>query len=438
MATVLVKLDTPGYQQFIDSTALTDVFSVTYANKDTWHDYLTEQPAIAIIEGNNFSSLDYERIEALQFCPDTEIIFLSDGVPNPILDKVVLKCAAHHYRTPFCMESVQELINELNQELNESVSNARTVATSQLDQFGLLYGSARIMKKLYRSMRKVASFDTSILIVGESGVGKELVAHTLHNASDRSEHPFIAVNCGAMTKELAASDLFGHIKGAFTGAHQNRDGFFKQAGAGTLFLDEVTEMPEELQVQLLRVLETGDFSPVGSNQVLHSRARIIAATNRELSEAVAEGVFREDLYFRLAQFLIHVPPLRSRGGDITELAKHFLAYKNTELNHGKQITDAALDKLTTHHWPGNVRELKNVVDRAFIVASDIIDAEHIILDNEKPLHTSAVPAGVPLAEIEKQAILNTLDEQQGNKTDTAKALDISVKTLYNKLEKYND
>jgi len=436
----LLHLPDPRYKEIIAKLSLETDFSVLYSQSATWLEDIGNSPEVAIIDGNNFNQMDYQQLEALRFCPNTDIIFLSEGLPNPILDKAVLKCAAFHYRTPIDAEHIAELIEDLLEEYQSDSGKKHTVKASELDQFGLLFGSSKVMKKLYRNLRKVAMFDTSVLIVGESGVGKELVAHTIHNASERSEQPFIAVNCGALSKELASSDLFGHTKGAFTGAHSARDGYFTQAKNGTLFLDEVTEMPEDLQVQLLRVLETGDYSPVGSNTVLHADVRIIAATNRDLAEAVSDGIFREDLYFRLAQFLLHVPPLRSRGDDIQGLAKHFLAYKNAEAELGKQISEDALTTLQNHQWPGNVRELKYTIERAYILAGDVINNEHIVLgaSGDEQRNTVDVPAGVPLAELEKQAILNTLEQQQGNKSDTAKVLDISVKTLYNKLEKYSD
>lgn len=425
------------YQSLLESTCFFDKFDVNKCEESNWEHFLSEQPALVIFDANSFDENDFSQLHSLNFCPDTDFIFFSEGRPNKILDKAILRCAAYHYRTPVDEQHLNEVISEIFAENQNVGSVENVIKNSELDQFGLLFGSSRVMKKLYRNIRKIAGFDTSVLVVGESGVGKELVAHTIHSASERADKPFIAVNCGALSKELASSDLFGHVRGAFTGAQSNRDGYFSQAMGGTLFLDEVTEMPEELQVQLLRVLETGDYSALGSNKVLKANVRIIAATNRDLSEAVSDGTFREDLYFRLAQFLLHIPPLRSRQDDIIGLAKHFLAYKNVEDNTGKKITNTALDKIKRYSWPGNVRELKHTIERAYILATEVIDDEHIVVDMDS-LGDPTVPTGVPLAEIEKQVILNTLEEQKGNKSNTAKVLDISVKTLYNKLDKYSD
>ncbi|MFA0217773.1 sigma 54-interacting transcriptional regulator, partial [Vibrio cyclitrophicus] len=263
-----------------------------------------------------------------------------------------------------------------------------------------------------------------------------------HLASDRKNQPFIAINCGAISPELVDSELFGHEKGAFTGANRTHQGVFRQAEGGTLFLDEITEMPLEHQVKLLRVLETGEYRPVGSNATSIANTRVIAATNRDPQVAIEEQFLREDLYFRLAHFPIHVPPLRERGDDIVGLAKHFIAHRNANETTAKTIFTSALQKISAHAWPGNVRELKHCIERAFILADETIKDEHLIFDTP-PLETGTtvedmVPAGVSLEKIEKAAIINTLEENEGNKKETAQDLGISIKTLYNKLDKYQE
>jgi DNA-binding NtrC family response regulator len=295
------------------------------------------------------------------------------------------------------------------------------------------------MLKLYRTIRKVAITEANVLITGESGAGKELVANTLHLASFRSDKPFVAINCGALTPELIDSELFGHIKGAFTGAHRDHQGVFAQAEGGTLFLDEITEMPIEQQVKLLRVLENGEYRPVGSDKTFTANVRIAAATNRDPMQAIAEDMLREDLYFRLAQFPIAVPPLRDRAEDIIGLAQHFLAYRNVQEQQSKRFSTEAQNLIANHGWPGNVRELKHAVERAYILADNTIEAEHLLLDEHNAgseLTTIDIPTGIRLDELEKAAILTTLAKNGGNKTDTAQQLGVSVKTLYNKLEKY--
>jgi DNA-binding NtrC family response regulator len=350
------------------------------------------------------------------------------------------KGAGFHYRAPYNLKLIESSLEEVFCELNRSHEDIST-QTSYLDQFGLLVGSSAAMHSLYRTIRKVAATKANAFIMGESGTGKELIANTLHVFSQRAEGPFVAINCGALSPELIDSELFGHVKGAFTGAHKDHQGVFEQAEGGTLFLDEVTEMPYEHQVKLLRVLESGEYKPVGAQQVKMANVRIVAATNRTLSDAIRDEVFREDLYFRLAQFPIMVPKLRDREGDACGLAQHFLAYRNAQDGQHKQFSTQSLEKINNYIWPGNVRELKHAIERAYILADHTIHPEHLITndlgDQTKADKTSGIPMGMRLDDIEKIAILKTLKNNDGNKTDTANQLGISIKTLYNKLDKYD-
>lgn len=397
-------------------------------------------PDVAILEVSHFTDQDFQNLASIDEIYDMDLVIISSGTPNKNLDKLMSLGAIFHYRKPVDVSVLADTLQEISQYYQDKKVQGQQVSTSNLDQFGLLVGSSKPMHQLYRMIRRVARTDANVLIVGESGCGKELAAQTIHLASTRNQQPFIAINCGAISPELVDSELFGHEKGAFTGANKAHQGVFKQAEGGTLFLDEITEMPIEHQVKLLRVLETGEYRPVGSNQAHHANARIIAATNRDPKVAIEENFLREDLYFRLAHFPILIPPLRERGGDVVGLAKHFIAHRNAHESQTKTILDSAIQKIATYEWPGNVRELKHTIERAFILADDIIKDEHLIFDTP-PLETGtsieeAVPTGVSLEEIEKAAILNTLQENQGNKTETAHKLGISVKTLYNKLEKY--
>jgi DNA-binding NtrC family response regulator len=280
-----------------------------------------------------------------------------------------------------------------------------------------------------------------VLIIGESVVGKELVANTIHLASPRVNEPFIAINCGALSPELVDSELFGHVKGAFTGANRDHKGVFEQAEGGTLFLDEVTEMPIDHQVKLLRVLENSEYRPVGGDKVQRANVRIVAATNRDPIVAIEAGLFREDLYFRLAQFPIRVPPLRERGEDIIGLAQHFLAYRNVAEKQNKSLAEDCIQMIAKYPWSGNVRELKHAIERAYILADQDILPSHLQLPqtNEVGLcggEQVVIPQGMRLDDLERIAIYQALETTQGNKTDTAEQLGISVKTLYNKLSKY--
>ncbi|TMS57741.1 sigma-54-dependent Fis family transcriptional regulator [Imbroritus primus] len=311
-----------------------------------------------------------------------------------------------------------------------------------LRQFGALYGSSAVMCALYEQVDKVAGTDAPVLICGESGTGKELLAQTLHSRSSRKAAPFIPVNCGAVSAQLSESELFGHEKGSFTGAHQRHIGYFERACGGTLFLDEVTEMPPEMQVKLLRVLETGTFYRVGGTEQIKADVRIIAATNRALDSAVQSGDFREDLMYRLAVVPLCMPPLREREEDIVLLAQHFLAQLNTQHGSAKTLSRMALNLLREQPWRGNVRELKNAILRAYILSDQTLTIEPQCRQRTSdPVLTSEgclqIAVGMPLAEAQRALIVATLEHCEGNKRDAAERLGISLKTLYNRLALYD-
>jgi DNA-binding NtrC family response regulator len=324
--------------------------------------------------------------------------------------------------------------------LRHEVSDLRE-QLRELGCFGPMVGRSEAMQKVYGLIERVAPTDASVFVVGESGTGKELVAEAIHRLSGRKSRPFVAVNCGAMAPTLIESELFGHEKGSFTGADRRRAGYFERADGGTLFLDEITEMPSELQVKLLRVLESGTVTRVGATESVAVDTRIIAASNRNLADTVAEGEFREDLLYRLNVFPIELPPLRQRAGDVALLAEHFLAVLNARDGDAKRLTPRALRRLEQQPWPGNVRELKNLVERLWILADTEIDQDAI------PSAVGASPApsddtvlevrvGTALDEVERRMILATLDSLDGNKKRAAKQLGISLKTLYNRLAVY--
>lgn len=412
---------------------------ITYTSEDDWISLLNEHDCqVAVVQVNTPPDAAQKQKLSQHIIDSTELIFLSDGEPNPFTDQLMRQGAGYHFRAPVDIQAISDCLQDIYEDCLETRSQTENTRTSDLDQFGLLSGSSRIMHKLYRTIRKVARSSINVLIIGESGTGKELVANTVHMFSEYKDGPFVALNCGALSPELIDSQLFGHVRGAFTGAEQDHSGVFEQANGGTLFLDEVTEMPIEQQVKLLRVLETGEYQPIGSTKIQKCDLRVVAATNRAPAEAIEQGLFREDLFFRLSQFPVTVPSLRNRNGDVTGLAKHFLAYKNASEQSDKQIDQSALAKISQHHWPGNVRELKHTMERAYILSDKVITEEHILLEDLDSAGGINVPAGVPLEELEKQAIVNTLEENDGNKTETAEQLGVSVKTLYNKLEKYQN
>ena len=309
-------------------------------------------------------------------------------------------------------------------------------------RFGHLRGRAPVMQKVYAQIARVAGTAVSVLLVGESGVGKEVVAQTIHDLSRRCTAAFLPVNCGAISPQLIESEMFGHEKGSFTGASRQHRGFFERANGGTLFLDEITEMPLDLQVRLLRVLETGTFMRVGSDELMETDVRILAATNRDPAKMVAQGRLREDLFYRLNVFQIIVPPLRERLEDVPLLAQHFLDLLNEREQASKTFDASGFARLCTHPWRGNVRELRNVVQRAFIMAEGKVISEACIPfdpPGQAPAATGqsiTVQVGCSLQDMERQLILATLEAMNGHKERAASILGISHKTLYNRLREY--
>jgi DNA-binding NtrC family response regulator len=302
-----------------------------------------------------------------------------------------------------------------------------------------LIGCSATMQAVSRLIETVAPTDSSVLILGETGTGKELVARTMHEQSRRARLPFVPVNCGALPENLVESELFGHRKGAFTGADQNRKGLFEVADGGTLFLDEVGELDKALQVKLLRFLESGEVRRVGENEPFRVDVRIVCATNRSLSDMVVRDEFRQDLFFRINTFEISMPPLRERLDDIPDLVEHLLARRSKQrADTIPGISPEVFDALSQHHWPGNIRELANVVEHAAILAGGAtILPEHLPQQFRSPTRRAPVTgadAGTPtLRDIEMEHIVAVLERHQGNKPAAARELGISLKTLYNKL-----
>lgn len=296
------------------------------------------------------------------------------------------------------------------------------------------------MRDVFRTIERVADTDVDVLIIGETGTGKELVAQAIHRQSNRSGD-FVPVNCGSLSRELAGSELFGHEKGSFTGAVRQRRGFFKRAESGTLFLDELTEMPVELQPHFLRVLETGKVLPVGGENEIDVDVRVVAATNRDPTEAIDAKVLREDLFFRLSVFPLTVPPLRERRSDVPLIAEHFLNESRKGVD-GPGFSAGALERLQQYDWPGNVRELRHVVQRVVIMTPP--DATELELPDrfESPFgrngESAGVEAGRSIRDVERELIHKTLEHFDGDKKAAAEALGISLKTLYNRLSSYQE
>ncbi len=309
----------------------------------------------------------------------------------------------------------------------------------KLGRFGGLVGASPAMQRVYDLVERVAGSEARILISGETGTGKEVVAQTIHQLSRRRSKPFEAVNCGAIPENLIESALFGHERGSFTGAERQHKGHFERAHQGTLFLDEITEMPTDLQVRLLRVLESSTVTRVGGAAPIPIDVRVLAATNHPVAGAVSSGKLREDLLYRLNVIQVALPPLRDRGDDVVLIAEHFLAEQNAAAGTSRRFTEEGRARLRAHRWPGNVRELKNAIERAAILTDGDLDLEILLT---KGVDATAGPAvvetavGSTLAEAERSLILATLEREGGDKKKTASILGIGVNTLYNRLREY--
>ncbi|MCC7146005.1 MAG: sigma-54-dependent Fis family transcriptional regulator [Phycisphaeraceae bacterium] len=312
------------------------------------------------------------------------------------------------------------------------------------EQFGFegILGSSPAIRRVIQQMRQIAPSGLPVLVTGESGVGKELAAKAIHNNSKRAKARFVPLNCAGLTESILEDELFGHVRGAFTGAERDREGRFEYADGGTLFLDEVGDMPLSMQAKLLRVLESGEVVRVGSNEVRHVDVRLISATNRDLSAQVKEGRFREDLYFRIRGVEINLPPLRQRPEDIPILAEHFVRQFAQQANRPVQaIAEDVQQALMRYPWPGNVRQLINVMQNMVIVAEGAkLELRHLPAELAEGAgeQTGGMEgtAGMSLEQIEKQAIRNALRINKGNREATAKMLNIGERTLYRKLKEY--
>lgn len=375
---------------------------------------------------------------------DTPILLMT---AHGTLDMAVeaIKAGAEDFITkPLDYEKLRALLLSLEQD------RLQLVKTRQLSQalqgqarFGEFVGASELMQQVYSQIQSMADSDVSVLISGESGTGKELAARMIHQMSRRRDRPFVALNAAAVPRELMESEIFGHIKGAFTGSVETRSGCFELAHRGTLFLDEIGEMPIELQPKLLRVLEDGRVRKLGGSSEQEFDVRVLAATNRDPREAVAQGDLREDLFFRINVFNIHLPPLRQREGDIPLLVEHFRDSLNRKHSASvKGVRKSTLEIMARYHWPGNVRELRNIVERAIVLAREgWIEPNHLppyllVSEDSRGASDYLFPKGATAAEAEKALILKTLERTGHNKAEAARLLGLDVKTIRNKLKGY--
>jgi DNA-binding NtrC family response regulator len=350
--------------------------------------------------------------------------------------------ASDFLEKPFSPEALRARVAQLYQiwALREENRDLRIRVASQ-DSLDRLVGQSDAMVRLRKTITELGPADISVLIQGETGTGKELVARAIHGKSPRCDHPFVPVDCAAISESVMESELFGHVKGAFTGAHVSTLGLIRSAHEGTLFLDEVGELSQAIQVKLLRTIQEREVRPVGSSKSYEVDVRILAATNRDLSKEVAQNNFREDLFYRLNVVAIHVPPLRERKEDIPILARYFLERFSTDFSKRKELSRKALLCMEDYGWPGNVRELENVIRRATVLGKGKrIGPEDLPPDiaklSEKTVERTDLPADDSLAAYERQAIRNALEKGGQNRKKVAQILGIGEATLYRKLKRY--
>ena len=373
--------------------------------------------------------------------PDVEVILLTahGNIPDGVQ---AIKNGAFDYITKG--DDNNKIIPIISRAMDEVHKRMKSASVSKSDSecsFDSILGQSDCMKRAISLAEKVSKTDVPVLLTGETGTGKEVFAQAIHNNSGRSKKPFVAVNCSAFSKELLESEMFGHKAGAFTGAVKDKKGLFEEANNGTIFLDEIGEMAFELQAKLLRILETGEYIKIGDTKPTHIDVRIIAATNRNLPAEIAAGRFREDLFYRLSVFQVHLPPLRERTGDIKILAESFVRSFSEKLSHPvNRIAPAYLEALCQQPWKGNIRELRNVIERSLIVCEgDRLDVDDLPLEIQNSHYEKSdegMPGSFELSAMERRHIARVLEYTKGNKTEAARLLKIGLTTLYRKIEEY--
>lgn len=374
-------------------------------------------------------------LEIKKYSNDSAIILLT--AHGNIQDGVqAIKNGAFDYITKG--DDNRKIIPTINRAVDETEKKKGKKSTSVTYSFNSIVGKSKELQQAIMLAQKVSTTDAAVLLTGETGTGKEVFAHAIHQASQRAAQPIVDINCSAFSKDLLESELFGYKAGAFTGALKDKKGLFEVANHGTIFLDEIGEMAFDLQARLLRVLETGEYIKIGDTKPTKVDVRIISATNRELKKEIENGNFREDLYFRLSVFQINLPPLRERKDDIESLSYMFLEKFARQLKKKiTGITPEVLKILKNAEWKGNVRELRNVIERCSIVCEEQITFEDLPLElQERKTNVSLGKDSFELAEIERMHILKVLQYTHGNKTETARLLKIGLATLYRKLEAY--
>ena len=374
-------------------------------------------------------------------CPGTQILFFAHPGRLKIAHQALRAGAFHYSRLPVSDQELKMLIETAVEKRPQVGLNLLLRSEVEKTTFESMVGRSTAMQQVYRLIRQAAATDIPVLLSGETGTGKELAAKAIHELSLRSQGPCVPVHIGSLPGDLVASELFGHEPGAFTGAQGRRKGCFEEAEGGTVFLDEIATIDEKMQVSLLRLLETSQFSPIGGSECRTVDARVIAASNADLQEEVRQGRFREDLYYRLDVFHITLPPLRERYGDIHLLVDHFI--KDACDSFQKVIRGVSPDFIScleAYPWPGNVRELKNVIQRSVVnCTGDILDTAQLpkrLMRRQNDDISLTIPIGMSIQAVEKELIIRTMEFTQGNRTRASQILGISRRALYNKIQRH--
>jgi len=437
-STLVELLNSWGYQPFVAEDVPEAVRIVN-----------EEKPAIVVDGGSGSDAEELRLVRELRAQDvDLPFVLLTDqGSIEAAVNALQNEGVYHYFEKPIDPAKLR-LVVDRAVELSLAKQENELLRRQLQDRgaFGELVGKSDQIRQVYTLIEQVAPSSASVLITGDSGTGKELVARTIHNLSPRRDQPFVAINCSAIPESLMESELFGHEKGAFTGAASRRQGCFELADSGTLLLDEIGEMPALLQAKLLRVIEERAVRRLGSRKEVQVDVRLLAATNRHPQQAVSEGKLRNDLLYRLNVFGIHLPPLADRKEDLPLLAQHLVTQLATKHSRpARFLSPSALSALQFHAWPGNVRELRNVIERAVIICSgEQIERHHFApypIEQRERLRnedTLTLPVGTPLEEVERQMIMRTLQKTKNNKTRAAELLGISLKTLHNKLNLYRE
>lgn len=442
MNKILIIDDEPTIRMLLSRILELEGYEVLKAKDRATALYTLKKQAVQVVlcdvflpDGNGVDMVE----ELQQLVPAAKIILLTahgnipDGVQaikNGAFDYIV-KGDDNRKIIPIVNRAMDAIASELKQQ-----GKKKEVRTNSFT-FDNIVGKSPALSDVIRQARKVAATDVTVLINGETGTGKEVFAQAIHNASHRSSEAFLALNCSAFSRELLESELFGYKAGAFTGAVKDKRGLLEEANHGTVFLDEIGEMALELQSKLLRVLETGEFVKVGDTKTTHVDVRILSATNRNLKEEIANGRFREDLYFRLSVFRILLPPLRQRRDDILLLAQHFIGLYARQIGRtAPSLSTEAKNIFLAYQWPGNVREMMNAIEHALIVCEDEITRHDLPIDMLTGDTSTAADDSFDLKSVERNHIIKVLHHTHGNKTETARLLKIGLTTLYRKIEEY--